>query len=875
MAAVTPSQAGLRYGWHARLCVAALFTVALLATSTPFSWGLEPPRPGEVDGMERAGHYRDAVARAEGEGNNRVDPGLVRQLQQRLTGKTALPGITPGPAGFGTDWRTWMRDTLSLAPAEWAPLHVMRSIPSTGLVRVPVVLIDFTDEPASTSPQDLDSLINGPGEPTLYPQESLASYYDRSSYGQLHIQGDVLGIYHAPYARSSVPTEDLNREMQTIEEAFRYFDERGTDFSVYDADNDGDIDYSIAFWTGQRGEWASFWWGRYRSSHRSSNTYDGKLIGAYSWQWEPTDRSAGTVIHETGHALGLPDLYDYDQALGPQGGVGAWDQMGAGDCDHNAYSKMLLGWLSPSVVAGENASLTLRPTSSTADAAIVMPSYSLSDPFREFFIAQTRVRSGNDSTAPFPDEPSLMVWHIDPLIDCDGNFRWDNSRTSHKLLRLMEADGQEHVENGQPSDSEDLFAPGQSFGPSTVPSSTTYVGQRSGVSIPSIWSVDGSLGVDLGLDAPAAVDRTPPVTTFVGPTNWVRSSAIAFIVIDQTPVDTWMLDSSWWYGPLSYRPDEPTAPYVLYTEGEHLLQYRSMDWAGNLEETRTAHVWIDATPPVTTSTVSGDSQVWVSISATDLLSGVAERRFSLDGNPSVQYSTPIKVTGAGTHTISVWSSDKAGNVETPSSRTFLVRTGTRLTSGWTLRPTYRARAVVSATLTDAGGRALAGKALVLKSASGATITTFKATSAAGVYTGTAPLVRSKTAFRITFGGDGTFAPSSHGVNVLPKVSLSTPVAASAVARRRTFTVTTVLMPRHPQGTLPVQFRCYRLERSGDASVWRLRNTVSAKAYDYWSNTRCRASVSLPYSGTWRICAYHPEDTLNSVTVSAYRGIRVR
>ncbi len=360
---------------------------------------------------------------------------------------------------LGTDWRTWSSGPLALTANGWDPTSGMRAIPSAGTVRVPVVLIDFTDQPATVTPDALDSMINGPGDPALYPQESLAGFYDRSSYGKLHIQGDILGVYHAPYPRSSVNTKTTQSEMDIIEEALRYFDEQGTDFSVYDADHDGDIDYTIAIWSGPRGEWSSFWWGWYRPGMRSTGTFDGKYVGAHSWQWEPPGGSVATVIHETGHALGLPDVYDYDKTVGPGGGVGAWDQMESGDCDHNAFSKLLLGWLTPKVVSDGTQALTLRPTSEAPDAAIVMPDYSLDDPFRELFLIQTRARTLNDSSAPFPTTPALMVWHIDPLIDYDGTFRWNNSYTSHKFLRLMEADGLEHLEAGGAADSADLLRP--------------------------------------------------------------------------------------------------------------------------------------------------------------------------------------------------------------------------------------------------------------------------------------------------------------------------------------------------------------------------------------------------------------------------------
>lgn len=74
--------------------------------------------------------------------------------------------------------------------------------------------------------------------------------------------------------------------------------------------------------------------------------------------------SAGTVGHEIGHSLGLSDLYDTDaSAGGASNGMGTWDAMSWGESGivsivdgdstwyatgFRAYSRYLLGWISPS-----------------------------------------------------------------------------------------------------------------------------------------------------------------------------------------------------------------------------------------------------------------------------------------------------------------------------------------------------------------------------------------------------------------------------------------------------------------------------------------------------------------------------------------------
>src|SRR5262249_17683031 len=153
----------------------------------------------------------------------------------------------------------------------------------------------------------------------------------RSSYNQLDLsQGVALPWYHSPYPRSAVPQTTDGRQ-NLIKEAIAW--EKANhplDFSQFDNDGNGQIEYFIVIWTGPAGDWATFWWGYMTGWYDSTYTVDGKTLGGYSWQWEGNYGVPGlvnphTVIHETGHGLGLPDYYDYDGTVGPDGGIGGLD----------------------------------------------------------------------------------------------------------------------------------------------------------------------------------------------------------------------------------------------------------------------------------------------------------------------------------------------------------------------------------------------------------------------------------------------------------------------------------------------------------------------------------------------------------------------
>jgi len=270
----------------------------------------------------------------------------------------------------------------------------------------------------------------------------------------------------------------------------------GHDFTQYDNDGNGAIDYLIVIWAGPHGAWASFWWGYMTTFSDSSYRLDGKRLFTYSWQWELYNYPNGSfdarvVIHETGHALGLPDYYDYDASVGPKGGVGRLDMMDGNWGDHNCFSKFLLDWINPPVHKSGNRPFTLNPSGISEDALIVMPGALQGNQFAEFYMVQNRYRTANDTSYP---NNGLLVWHLDARLNTWGtNFLYNNSYTEHKLLRLMEADGLEEIETGDGSaDAGDYYVAGKTFGPNATPNSNRYNGTSTGTTVKDI-SASGNL----------------------------------------------------------------------------------------------------------------------------------------------------------------------------------------------------------------------------------------------------------------------------------------------------------------------------------------------------------------------------------------------
>ena len=425
----------------------------------------QPPDPGALERYVQDGTYAARRQFIERIGKHRVRPDVARRTLSRLSLLSA-----DGPA--------------------MAPLPNWEGMPTTGTNRVLILLVDFPDYNHVNDASVVTDKLFGDGNAQEFPVESLRSYYRRSSYGLLTIEGTALGWYRMQHPRNWYTTQYADRNeanRAVMAEAIHHFDP-GHDYTQYDNNGDGEVDYFAVIWAGPDNGWGNFWWG-YQWELNDPITADGVRFRTFSWQWESRPVGAeftpDTIIHETGHALGLPDYYDYDPNVGPGGGVGGLDMMDAGQGDHNAFSKFMLEWLTPQVISGGRTSVVLRASADHPDAAALMPNYDGSTAYREYFLVQNRHRTENDRTLP---SDGLLIWHVDARTNFRGDdFLYDNSYTPHKLLRLMEADGWEEIENGDGrADAGDYYNHGQVFGPDTNPNSRAYNGQATGVTVDEI-----------------------------------------------------------------------------------------------------------------------------------------------------------------------------------------------------------------------------------------------------------------------------------------------------------------------------------------------------------------------------------------------------
>jgi len=238
----------------------------------------------------------------------------------------------------------------------------------------------------------------------------------------------------------------------------------------------------------------------------------------------------GTIAHETGHAFGLPDLYDTNlQSAGVTQGIGEWGLMGSGNYSQpyspsafEAWSLSELGWVVVDTLR-QGQSVVLAPVA-TGDTVryLGVPNTD------EYFLFENRQPIGTDSAQLNPlchfrtrscaKAPGLLIWHVDQGQIAAHGFRQDNRVNSGPIhgVALVQADGFDDL--GQPGgknrgDLGDAW-PGLSgavvFSATTNPGALDNQGRTAGFMLDSIRQVSpaGPVAFRLTLVPPGQVTLT-------------------------------------------------------------------------------------------------------------------------------------------------------------------------------------------------------------------------------------------------------------------------------------------------------------------------------------------------------------------------------
>lgn len=406
-------------------------------------------------------------------------------------------------------------------PPEW--VNAPGPIPATGHIgnyNVLFIVIEFTDQANSYSAASFDSMaFNG------WPTGTMDDYYTEISYGNLTLSGQVLGWHTAGNTRAYYGNGQNGwgtypqNAARLVEEAVDSAEAYGCDFSQYDNDGDGMVESIIIIHSGEGAETSldvddiQSHMSRITSMGGTARVYDGVTIDRYACCPELgsttplTHVDIGVCCHEYGHLLGLPDLYDVSRWCTSinSWGVGAFALMCYGGWGGDvvspqspahmcSWSKIRMGWLTPTVVTSNIGGASLYPLETYAQAFKV----GMDSRETEYFLIEYRDSSGFDRSLV---KKGALIYHVDDDMWAENDCENGGSCTSYGfnyMVALEQPDGSFDLECATPGnygDRGDVYPYGSidSFTAATTPNTNTYRGTTSGVSISTIrWGIGGT-----------------------------------------------------------------------------------------------------------------------------------------------------------------------------------------------------------------------------------------------------------------------------------------------------------------------------------------------------------------------------------------------
>ena len=365
-------------------------------------------------------------------------------------------------------------------------------IPSTGNINVLVIPVQISG--TQFSDDDLAKLkkaFNGTNEDTGW--ESVASFYQKSSYGKLNLTFDFTDIFQASrnanyYATYSDEIAGETGSELLLREALTYFD-GSIDYTKYDTNGDGCIDAVYIIYSADVDyNDNSFYWA-YVTNYPGEEEYDGLWANYYMFAgldfMDENVEELGlkinteTYIHETGHLFGLDDYYDYATDKGANEGLGGADMMDYNIGDHGVYSKIMLGWMDATIVTSTT-TITISASATKGECILIPLSFNNSY-FSEYLLID--LYSATDLNEMEANQPTatnylydgasygVRIYHVSNQCDAGYNTEfyysvtnYNNSYTNPSLIKLVEADGETRFSSSDGIASEsDLWHAGDVF----------------------------------------------------------------------------------------------------------------------------------------------------------------------------------------------------------------------------------------------------------------------------------------------------------------------------------------------------------------------------------------------------------------------------
>lgn len=348
-----------------------------------------------------------------------------------------------------------------------------------GTIKGLCILVDFPDEPATISVDEIKNFCNADNYTGHGNKYSLKKFFKDMSGGKLIYDNVVYGYYRAP--KNFATYDDPNYEggvQEILGMALNQLKAQGFDFSTLTTNQDGTITAINLMFTGKAKTWSQGMW--YHKGWYPYFSANGVKTGDYNCSPANDELNIGVVCHENGHMVGKwPDTYKYDDLHGPDG-IGAFDLMcwygsGYNPIFANPYFLAKNGWATIEDIAGANLNITDQANSSTFYRYRINNS-------TEYYILKALQKTGH--YAAIEDE-GLTIWHI--------NEMGDNQTWNHEVYLV-------HANNNIEDHSHACFknSYNASYTDNTTPNAHWWNGSTSGLKVSNISAAGATMTYQIG-----------------------------------------------------------------------------------------------------------------------------------------------------------------------------------------------------------------------------------------------------------------------------------------------------------------------------------------------------------------------------------------
>ena len=291
-----------------------------------------------------------------------------------------------------------------------------------------VILVAFKDKAfkSKTANADFTALLNEQGYSVNGATGSARDFYYDNSHGIFEPIFDVYGPVTLSQNTSYYGSNDSEGNDKHPEEAVAdgcKLLANEIDFSLYDNDNDGEVDLVFMYYAGKGeadgGTTNTIWPHQWELGSLSFSQND-KVINSYACTAELNGQTGkmcaiGTACHEFGHAMGLPDFYDVDYSTnGYSAGMFFFSLMDSGAYNNDGNTppfftveeRIMQGWLPEDTIQKITAPGQYTLPSVDENVAFKTPT----DKDGEYFVYECRGSNGWDAGM---DGHGLVVTHID------------------------------------------------------------------------------------------------------------------------------------------------------------------------------------------------------------------------------------------------------------------------------------------------------------------------------------------------------------------------------------------------------------------------------------------------------------------------------